>query len=88
MAGFKDEVCFDESNLGTVYKIVPNKDIKALTVTWILPYSRNRYKEKSNEYLSHVLGHEGEKSLLSYLIKEGLANGITTSNTYRYSEID
>ena len=67
---------------------MPNKDIKSLIVTWILPYSRNKWKQKPNDYLSHVMGHEGKNSLLSYLIQLGLANGITTSYSHRYSEID
>jgi len=32
--------------------------------------------DKPEYYVSHLLGHEGEGSLLSYLKKEGLANAL------------
>src|SRR5690606_6588502 len=68
-----DKMPFDETNLGYLYKVVPNKDLKKLSVSWILPYSENLWRTKPNSYLSHLLGHEGPNSLLSLLIKEGLA---------------
>lgn len=32
------------------------------------------YKKKPDDYLTHLLGHEGPNSLLSLLIDEGLAS--------------
>jgi len=45
-----------------------------LNVKWWLPtcYEKD-YKKKPFRYFSHTAGHEGENSLLSYLISEGLA---------------
>ena len=40
---------------------------------WILPYCEDKLKSKPLTYLSHLFGHEGENSLLSYLKSEGLA---------------
>ena len=37
------------------------------------------YTTKPLHYFSHLLGHEGENSILSYLKKEDLAVDITTS---------
>lgn len=34
---------------------------------------RKHYKNNPSNYLSHLLGHEGENSLLSILIRKGLA---------------
>ena len=33
-------------------------------------------------YLAHLFGHEGENSLLSYLIAEGLALGLESSHNH------
>ena len=37
------------------------------------------YTTKPLHYFSHLMGHEGENSILSYLKKEDLAVDITTS---------
>ena len=88
LPGFGNEVCFDETNLATIYKVVPNKDIKKLDICWILPYSKHMWQKKPGSYLSHVFGHEGPNSLLSYLIQEGLATGLTSSNGNRLNSMD
>jgi insulysin len=52
---------------------VPVKDSDILTVTWNLPYVGTDHDSKPLNYHSHLFGHEGPNSLLSYLKKEGLA---------------
>lgn len=42
-------------------------------MVWILPYMELDHDAKPLSYMSHLFGHEGENSLLSYLISEGLA---------------
>ena len=39
-----------------------------------MPYLKNEYKSNPLSYYTHLIGHEGENSLLSYLISEGLGN--------------
>jgi insulysin len=39
----------------------------------------SQYLDKPAVYLSHLLGHEGPESLLSYLKKQGLVNGLGAS---------
>ena len=39
----------------------------------MLPYYEKDFKTKPLFYFSHLFGHEGQNSLLSYLISEGLA---------------
>ena len=46
------------------------------------------WKSKPNSYITHVLGDEGKNSLLSYLIKEGLANGLYASSETRARAVD
>ncbi len=68
-----DPPAFDASNMSRFYKMLPLKDKDVLCFTWILPYAGKEWKTKPLHYLSHLYGHEGEGSLLSYLISEGLA---------------
>ena len=59
---------YDMNNFGKIYKIVPVKDIKTLELVWILPDKSEYYKNHPGKYLSHLFGHEGKGSLLSFLI--------------------
>jgi insulysin len=78
---FSQEVVYDESSYGKIYKVVPHKDIKRISVHWNLPYSDHLWREKPGGYISYILGHEGPNSLLSYLIKEGLAISLSSGSS-------
>jgi len=60
-------------NLGKLVKFVPVQDTDQLTIVWTLPYVEKDFNTQPLRYLSHLFGHEGENSILSYLISEGLA---------------
>ena len=65
---------FDESSLGHLIKFVPIKELRLLSIKWPkLPSTKEKWDGNPLKYLSHVLGHEGENSLLSELIKQDLA---------------
>ena len=49
---------------------------------WHLPSSDKLYKSQPLRYHSHLFGHEGENSLLSYLISEGLALELSASHEH------
>jgi len=68
-----DPAPFPKERCGNMVKFVPVQDKDILTLYWVLPYCQKEYKSKPLDYLSHLFGHEGENSLLSYLISEGLA---------------
>lgn len=81
---FSDHVVFDEKHtFGRICKIIPSKDIKALTMEWQMPVSTTFSKKKSCNYLSHSIGHEGPNSLLSQLIKDSLATGLSAGSSSR-----
>lgn len=81
-------VVFDERSLGHFYRLVPNKNLKKLSIQWLLPFSEDLWRNKPNVYITHVLGHEGPNSLLSHLIKEGLATSLNSSISHRLSCMD
>ena len=76
---FSNEKIYDSENgLGHVIKIVPEKDLKSLSITWPdLPETTSKYKTKPGHYIGHVVGHEGPNSLISTLIKQGLATSLS-----------
>jgi len=64
---------YPQEKLSKVVKMVPVKDKDELIMYWILPYFQDDLKGRPLSYFSHLIGHEGENSLLSYLISEDLA---------------
>jgi insulysin len=64
---------------GKLVKYVPVKDDDHLEVRWIVDYLHPHYRIHPGGYISHLLGHEGENSLLSLLKGEGLALGTFTN---------
>ena len=49
------------------------QDFSSVTMSWPLPSIKEQYRSKPYRYVSHVLGHEGEGSLLSLLkVKTGV----------------
>ena len=61
-------------HLGKLVKFVPVKDKDIMTIQWQLPYVQKDIECQPLGYYAFLFGHEGENSLLSYLISEGLGN--------------
>lgn len=53
----------------TLFWVESIKDQRLLSLSWCLPSLDDKYLKKPSEYLSHLVGHEGENSLLSALKK-------------------
>ncbi|XP_062015167.1 nardilysin-like [Rosa rugosa] len=74
---------------GKVYRLEAVKDVHILHLTWTLPCLRQDYLKKSEDYLSHLLGHEGRGSLHSYFKVKGwatsLAAGVGDDGMHRSS---
>ena len=64
---------FDSSNLGKIARYQPVKDQETLELYWVLPHVRQEFRASPLSYFSHLIGHEGENSLLSYLKQEDYA---------------
>jgi insulysin len=64
---------FTADNLGFFTRYVPIQDKDRLQLYWVLPDCHKEYLSNPLSYFSHLFGHEGQNSLLSYLKKEGLA---------------
>ncbi|XP_004294732.1 PREDICTED: nardilysin isoform X1 [Fragaria vesca subsp. vesca] len=74
---------------GKVYRLEAVKDIHILHLTWTFPCLRQDYLKKSEDYISHLLGHEGRGSLHSYFKARGwatsLAAGVGDDGMHRSS---
>jgi insulysin len=67
---------------GNLVKFVPVQDDDILTIYWVLPYLEKEFKSQPLNYFSHLFGHEGENSILSYLKSEGLALELSSSSDH------
>ena len=74
-----EEDPYRKEDLGKIIKYVPVKDKDVLTFFYVLKYCEKDYKSQPLNYLSSVIGHEGENSLLSFLIAEDLATEVSAS---------
>lgn len=72
------EPLFVDSQLPMLLKIKPQGTLRQLEVNFQIPDYRSQYTVKPMAYVSNLLGHEGEGSLLSLLKREGLADGLSS----------
>ncbi|CAI0401778.1 unnamed protein product [Linum tenue] len=62
---------------GKIFRLVAVKDVHILDLIWTLPCLRQDYLKKSEDYLAHLLGHEGRGSLHSLLKARGWATSLS-----------
>ncbi|KAA8543659.1 hypothetical protein F0562_021595 [Nyssa sinensis] len=62
---------------GKLYRLEAVKDVHILNLSWTLPCLRNDYLKKSEDYLAHLIGHEGRGSLHFFLKARGWATSIS-----------
>lgn len=63
------------------YLLPSVKEAHNLSITFTLPSLNKRYLAKADEYLSSLIGHEGQGSLLSLLKENGWASGLAAGVT-------
>ncbi|XP_062171748.1 nardilysin-like [Alnus glutinosa] len=62
---------------GKLYRLEAVKDVHILDLTWTLPCLHRDYLKKPEDYLAHLLGHEGRGSLHSFLKARGWATSLS-----------
>lgn len=60
-----------------IIRAKPVKDLKKVEVTFAVPDMDLNWESKPDHYISHLIGHEGSGSLLSYLKSLGWANELS-----------
>ena len=76
-----------------IVEVVPVSDLRQLTVSWPIVYCTTQEQEdalfiKPMTYVGHMLGHEGPRSLLSYLKGKGWANAVSVSTSEELSDFE
>ncbi|KAF9594541.1 hypothetical protein IFM89_033511 [Coptis chinensis] len=56
---------------GKLYRLEAVKEVHSLNLTWTLPCLKKEYLKKPEDYLAHLLGHEGKGSLHFFLKAKG-----------------
>jgi len=78
---------FQQDRLPMLVSLQPIKDKRSLSLLFELPSVEPHYHKKPLYYLTNLIGHEGEGSLLSWLkeqqLAEGLSAGLFTSDKER-----
>ncbi|XP_055383724.1 insulin-degrading enzyme-like isoform X1 [Condylostylus longicornis] len=72
---------YDDSQFSTKVEIIPVKDIRALTLSFMTKDLDEYYKSPPENYISHLIGHEGKGSILSELKKQGWCNDLTAGHS-------
>ncbi|CAF3856023.1 unnamed protein product [Rotaria sp. Silwood1] len=71
---------YGEKNRKTICYVVPVKESRRLIIKWVIPDHQELYYCNPESYLSHLIGHEGDGSLLSYLKQLGLAIELSSAD--------
>ncbi len=87
-APLSDALLFAPGTLPALLAIEPVRDSRSLTWTFLIPSVREYYKARPLDYLGHILGHEGEGSLLSLLRRKGWANGLSAGGGFSYPDVE
>ena len=53
--------------MGQISRYRPIKDKDTLDLYWVMPHLMPEFRSAPLDYFAHLIGHEGENSLLSYL---------------------
>jgi len=77
-----DAPLFEAGRLPAVLEIEPERDIRTLTLSFPAPPAQTHYRAKPADYLSNILGHEGEGSLLSRLKAKGWSDGLSAGLSF------
>ncbi|XP_037720814.1 insulin-degrading enzyme isoform X1 [Drosophila subpulchrella] len=83
---------YAEERYGQKVKIVPIKDIRSLTISFTTDDLTEFYKSGPDNYLTHLIGHEGKGSILSELRRLGWCNDLmaghqNTQNGFGFFDI-
>ena len=68
---------FAKGQLPLDMKLKPVKDLLRLNLVFPVSEALSKYKQKPTHYLGHLLGHEGEGSLLNWLKNKGWAESLS-----------
>lgn len=72
---------FREQDNSVIIHYKPVTPIKMLAISFDMPEDKADFKQKSGEYLSYVFSNNTEGTLADYIVKNGLADGMSAVYT-------
>ncbi len=78
---------FSNKEIPKFHHVESVRDRDMLKISFDMPDDMPYWESKPTQFLAHLLGEEGEGSLLSYLKEKGLALGLETSTWWRMFHI-
>lgn len=72
-----DMPLFREEDKSVLIKYKPVQPLKMLAVSFDMPEDKSAFKQKSGEYLAYMFNNTTEGTLADYLVKQGLAVGMS-----------
>lgn len=73
----KPEPMFLPGQLPMRLSVVPEKEVRSISLLFPVPDTRPHYRKKPIEFIANLLGHEGEGSLLALLKAQGWAESLS-----------
>ncbi|KAK4230885.1 UCH-domain-containing protein [Podospora fimiseda] len=73
---WENEVPYDSTRLGVQIFAKPVMDTRELTLSFPFNEQEKLYESQPSRYLSHLIGHEGPGSIMSYIKSKGWANAL------------
>ena len=80
-----EEPLFVAGSLPARLSIVPEKELRQLSLSFPIPDPREHYRSKPVTYISNIIGHEGKGSLLSALKRRGWAESVSAGGGISYT---
>jgi secreted Zn-dependent insulinase-like peptidase len=71
-----------KDNKGIEITTVPYKEQRQLQLSFVTPPTKHLWQTKPSHYLSHIIGHEGNGSIHSYLKNQGLIDWLSAGQSY------
>lgn len=84
--GYLNLPLFDERRLPLVVQSRPVSESRRMTLMFPIPDTDAFAGQAPLRYIGHLIGHEGEGSLLSYLKDQGLANALSAGESLGMTE--
>lgn len=72
---WSDKIYLEDQQMTKTY-ILPIKDTRSLTISFQIPDYDEHFRSGPENYLSHLVGHEGKGSILSELKQRGWCNNL------------
>lgn len=81
------EALFTRDTLPLKLNVQPVKEVRSLSLIFPVPLLQPHYRQKPVQYITNLLGHEGQGSILDVLKQKGWAESLAAGSGYddRYS---